>query len=197
MTDTAVFLRARTVIARAFENDPLLRWVFPDQADRLERTAAWLGRVAEGYAQHGVIAVDDPQRPAAVAVYSMPDVPDADEVLPSMRELTRLLAGAERAPDLAAAFRELHERGPHEPALHLQFLAVDPEAQGAGKGSAMLRHVTEVADSRRVPIRLETMTERNVTLYRAHGFEIADEFYLGTDGPQSWIMLRPVGGARL
>lgn len=61
----------------------------------------------------------------------------------------------------------------------------------------MLRQVTAVADSRSVPIRLETMTERNVTLYRAHGFEIADEFYLGADGPQTWIMLRPVGEARL
>lgn len=48
-----------------------------------------------------------------------------------------------------------------------------------------------------MPIRLETMTERNVTLYRAHGFEIVDELHLGQDGPQTWIMLRSAAGGRV
>lgn len=191
MLDAAAFARARTVIGRAFETDPLAQWVFPDPADRAERTALWLGRVAERFASCGQIEVDDAASPAAVAVYELPGAPDPDEVLPAVAAVTVMLVGTERAAELGAAFRDMHERAPQEPALYLQFLAVDPASQGQGRGSAMLKRVLAVATEHSLPVHLETMTERNVALYRGHGFEIVDEFELLGGGPRTWTMRHP------
>ena len=57
-----------------------------------------------------------------------------------------------------------------EPHLLLQLLAVVPEAQGRGIGSALMRPVFERADRDGVPAYLEATSERNRALYERHGF---------------------------
>ena len=42
---------------------------------------------------------------------------------------------------------------------------------------------------------LETDIERNLSLYRRHGFEVASEFIADDGkGPRTWAMRRPVDG---
>ncbi len=95
------------------------------------------------------------------------------------------LDGAERVKDVGARLAALHPREPH---AHLVFLGVSPSAQGMGVGSAILKQTLAPLDKAGVLAFLETTTERNVALYRRHGFDISGEFEL--PGLKMWAMTR-------
>jgi putative acetyltransferase len=61
----------------------------------------------------------------------------------------------------------VHESG-ERPIVMLSPLAVDPERQGAGVGSALVRAVTAIADSRGEPL---VVLEGSPRYYRRFGFE--------------------------
>lgn len=96
--------------------------------------------------------------------------------------------GMRRAQKLGALLGERHPPAPH---AHLVFLGVAPAAQGAGFGSALLKHTLARVDAQRTPAFLETTTARNVALYRRHGFEVTGEFEAPGGGPRFWCMARP------
>jgi ribosomal protein S18 acetylase RimI-like enzyme len=85
------------------------------------------------------------------------------------------LSGIERGKEVGARLADMHPREPH---AHLVFLGVSPTAQGMGVGSAILKHTLAPLDEARTLAFLETTTERNVALYRRHGFEVTGEFEL-------------------
>jgi ribosomal protein S18 acetylase RimI-like enzyme len=73
---------------------------------------------------------------------------------------------------------------------YLWFLGVRPEAQGRGVGSRLLKVATDRLDAAAEPAYLETQTERNVGLYRRHGFEVISEHRARPDAPMMWSMWR-------
>ncbi len=62
----------RRVLGEAFAPDPLFVWLFPDDATRLDATAAWLGLFAERYLSRGPIHAIVGDDVAAVAVWQAP-----------------------------------------------------------------------------------------------------------------------------
>jgi GNAT superfamily N-acetyltransferase len=56
------------------------------------------------------------------------------------------------------------------PHWYLLYIGTRPERQGQGLGSALLQVVLDRCDAERVPAYLESTCERNVPLYRRHGF---------------------------
>ncbi len=76
------------------------------------------------------------------------------------------------------------------PHAYLWFLGVTPEAQGHGVGSRLLQHASARLDANGEPAYLETQTERNVALYRRHGFEVISEHRCRSDAPMMWSMWR-------
>ncbi len=73
---------------------------------------------------------------------------------------------------------------------YLWFLGVTPSGQGHGIGSRLLKAGLDKLDSAGRPAFLETSTERNVALYRRHGFEIIADYKPAPDGPQTYGMWR-------
>jgi len=59
---------------------------------------------------------------------------------------------------------------PKEPFLYLWFIGVQPEMQGKGEGSSLLKSVLKLAREKNLPVCLETSTERNVKWYENFGF---------------------------
>lgn len=93
--------------------------------------------------------------------------------------------GLKRGRELGARLGGHH---PHEPHAHLVFLGVASSAQGRGVGSAMLKTMLAPLDAQGVTAYLEASKERNVALYRRHGFEVTGEFEL--PGVRFWTMTR-------
>jgi GNAT superfamily N-acetyltransferase len=73
---------------------------------------------------------------------------------------------------------------------HLFILVVDPEYQGQGLGSELLRPVLAQADDLGQACYLETTNPRAVPFYQKHGFHIAHHSELGPGGPDFWGLLR-------
>jgi ribosomal protein S18 acetylase RimI-like enzyme len=85
----------------------------------------------------------------------------------------------------------MDEQHPPEPHYYLYMLAVHPDAQGRGHGSALLETGLARVDQERVGAFLETSKERNLPLYRRHGFEVTNAMHLAPGSPKVWFMWRP------
>jgi GNAT superfamily N-acetyltransferase len=182
------------VLARAFYDDPAFTWVLhrdPGRMRMLERgfelflRRIWLEQ-DETYTTAGVVAV---------AVWERPDewqlsVGRQVGLAPAMLRIF-----GRHLPRLVRALMTLEARHPREPHYYLPFVGVDPDRQGRGLGSSVLRPILERCDSEGIPAFLEASTPRNRSLYERHGFAVTEEFTLGTGAPAQWRMWRaPVSG---
>ena len=178
----------RTLLARAYAQDPLLAWVFPDEEHRLEATAAWLGVSVERYLSAGEVEQTRAGSAlTAVALWRRPatTLTGPPDQLPTAGGLLRALVGADRAAEVAAGFAAT-PRLPDAPCAYLHFLAVEPGAQGRGLGGELVDRVLGHARADGVPLRLDTTNPVNVPFYEAHGLRVAGEGRLGPTGPVIW-----------
>lgn len=67
-------------------------------------------------------------------------------------------------------------------------VGVEPEVQGRGYASAMIKPVLQRCDQGRAY--LECTTASNVALYDHMGFEVVGELDLGKGAPTFWTMWR-------
>ncbi|MFI7635973.1 GNAT family N-acetyltransferase [Nonomuraea sp. NPDC049400] len=97
-------------------------------------------------------------------------------------------AGGARLRALGQALAQRHpDREPH---LYLACMGVIGGRQGAGLGSAMLRHRLERADAEGLAAYLEASSPRSRALYLRHGFEDLGEPVRVADSPLLWPMWR-------
>ncbi len=93
---------------------------------------------------------------------------------------------ARRWGQVAEVLHAEHELGPH---WYLATLGVDPECQGQGVGSALLRHWLGLVDEDGRPAYLETDDPRNLPFYGRAGFATTREVRIF--GVKVWLMARP------
>ena len=85
---------------------------------------------------------------------------------------------------------KIHKARVPEPHWYLMIVGVDPELQGQGAGSAIIREGLALVDRESKPCYLETSERRNLAFYERHGFVVLEEAILGTGGPKAWAMHR-------
>ena len=95
-----------------------------------------------------------------------------------------------RAHRFARADQFMQRRHPREPHAYLWFLGTDPDHQGRGHGSELLRAFTARADASHTLSYLETDREHNVRLYQRHGFEVQAETIVPGMDARMWFMPR-------
>lgn len=88
---------------------------------------------------------------------------------------------------LTNLIESMHPKVPH---WYLATLGTDPEAQGKGVGSALLKPVLDHCDREGIGAYLESSKERNVPFYARHGFKVQKEVKLPAGGPSIWTMWR-------
>ncbi|MFD6780463.1 GNAT family N-acetyltransferase [Streptomyces diastaticus] len=183
LTDTDVPTSVDT-LARAFADYPFTRHVIAEEGheERVRRfQEICLTRIGMLY---GRVWVADEGR--AVAVWSTPDTDPSSafaEVAPVLGGLT-----GDRQAAYASAEQAVAPHRPQEPAWFLDTVAVSPEAQGRGLGSAVLVPGIEEAGQAGCPAFLETSSERNVRFYERLGFRVTAAVTLPDGGPRTWCM---------
>ncbi|MFI9352365.1 GNAT family N-acetyltransferase [Streptomyces lydicus] len=173
-------------LARAFDNDPMMRWFFPDDASREAELGRYFTTIfTRQYVHHGVCEYTG----AAAAFWVSPEaqekaVPDATTVA----ELQDILG--DRAPLFRKTVEAAAECTPREPHWSLAVVGAEPAAQGQGHGAALLRSGLAKADTAGLPAYLESSTPSNLPFYEHFGFTVRTELQLPEDGPVLWTMWR-------
>jgi ribosomal protein S18 acetylase RimI-like enzyme len=178
---------ASRVLARAFDDDPMMRWFFPGDEARAAGLGRYFGTLFTGhYLRHGVCE----RTAAAVAFWAgpqAPGVPDAETV----GALTDVLG--ERAGLFRDAVETAARHAPREPHWYLAVIGADPEARGQGQGAALLRSGLARADAAGLPVYLESSKPENLPFYERFGFRVGAEVRLPGGGPVLWAMRRAAG----
>lgn len=175
------------VLAQAFQDDPVFRWIVPDDRARQGALPGVFGAFTEVYVDHGETYVADGE--AGAALWVPPGVePFTEEQGESFGQRMVELLGpeAERGFELNQLLEEHH---PQDPCWYLQFVGVSPEHQGRGLGSRLLSTVLGRADADGSAAYLEATSPDNRRLYERHGFDTVGELR-PTQGPPLWPMWR-------
>jgi len=184
--DTAGITR---LLATTIGEGPVARWLNPDPVVRRMDSPAYFEIFVEHAKQYGEIYTTVDQASGdliGVALW----FPCTSPVPPPLDYEFRLkdVSGSafDRARQLDAALEAHHPTFPHH---YLAFLAVRPDRQNLGIGSALLaRHHARI-DAAGVPAYLEANDPRNRHLYIRLGYVIQTVIRL-PDGPAIWPMLR-------
>ncbi|MFD9717785.1 GNAT family N-acetyltransferase [Streptomyces sp. NPDC059076] len=175
-----------SVLARAFDDDPMMRSFFPDGATREADLSRYFTTIfTRQYVKHAVCEVTE----KAAAFWVPPEaqakaVPDGETI----QELLNILG------DRAELFRNTVETAakhtPQEPHWYLALIGADPAAQGQGQGAALLRSGLAKADAAGLPAYLESSKPDNLPFYEHFGFTVRNELQLPDGGPVLWAMWR-------
>ena len=184
---------AAEVLARAFHDDPLQKYVFPDEEARQRLSAAHFGAALRYGVQFGTVNAVT----GSGAVIALP--PGETDVTAERAEQ----GGLAQLPDLIGAeaasrfFGVMGSAGPmhhkHAPMPHwyVMVLGVIPEAQGTGLGRDLLQSVFAEADPGRLPVYLETTRAANIAFYGHMGFAVVEQYREPASGLDVWGFLRP------
>lgn len=179
-------------LADAFALDPIFDWfVRADGARakaRLRFFRSLMGIVAPAGGK-----IERPADGGAAAVWMPFSYVRPSTLTEDLRSLPMILrtTGFGRFGRALALQKDMHEHHPTDREhAYLWFIGVAPQAQGRGVGSRLLKVATDRLDAQSMPAYLETQTERNVGLYRRHGFEIISEHKARPDAPTMWSMWR-------
>jgi len=182
--------RLAQALASAFQDDPVIAWIFPDEQRRRTVLPAFMEfRLRKLAFLHDEVWMA--AGGAAAAVWFPP--PGRWQLSRAQRlrllpPLVRFL-GLRTASVLGGLERMEREHPRDRSHWYLFILGTEPAAQGRGLGSALLAQVLARVDANGMPAYLESSNERNIAWYRRHGFEITGEVAI-PGGPRIWPMWR-------
>ena len=174
-------------LARAFSADPVFQWAVPAGDRREGMLAPFFSLFAETLLIYDEIYTDESLSAAALWTPPTGKSPP-DEVAEEFGGRMEKIAGvdAERMLEISKLIDEHHPEGSY---YFLQFMGVEPEQQGRGIGSAVMRPILERCDREGARAYLDATSERNKRLYERHGFK-AEGPYAPEGGPPLFPMWR-------
>ena len=179
-------------LAAAFAGDVMFDWFLRDDARRDAGRRGFFNALVRHVA-FGTARIERPAGGGAAAIWMPPEATGPISLWKEIQVAPAILfaTGLARVPRILALQAAIEAHHPtHRAHAYLWFLGVRPEAQGRGMGSRLLRSANRRLDAEGMPAHLETQTERNIALYRRHGFEVTAEYRARRDSPPMWGMWR-------
>jgi len=182
------------VLIRAFRNYLLFQYYFPDELKRQKIAPRFLSVPVFIGLQCGEIYATSPNM-EGVAIW----IP-SDNYRVTFCKLIRsvplsVIFGLGRYGSF-----KMRQCGEHLDAVHqrlapfkhwfLQTIGVDPQFQGKGYASKLLKPMLVRIDEEGLPCYLETLDEKNVPLYEHFGFNVIDKSNVPEADLTNWAMLR-------
>ena len=180
--------RLAQALASAFQDDPVMAWIFPDQHRRRRVLPAFmefrLRRLA--FPHDEVWMTAGGRRRGLAAAAGRWQLSRRQQLRPP--PLVQFLGL--RTASILGGLERMEARHPHGPPhWYLFILGTEQAAQGQGLGSALLAQVLARVDADGTSAYLESSNERNIALYGRHGFEMTNEVAI-SGGPRIWPMWR-------
>ena len=175
------------MLARAFLDDPVACFLFPDRRRREPALRRFFSvQLEQNYLSRGEVWVEGSLRAAALWMPPEPrpaSLSDLRVHLGLLAVLRGRLGAARRLARLLAA------RHPREAHYYLGTLGTEPTWQRRGIATALVEPVLARCDASSLPAYLESSRMENVPFYEARGFKVVGEVALG-GGPTLWLMWR-------
>ncbi|HZO96074.1 MAG TPA: GNAT family N-acetyltransferase [Gaiellaceae bacterium] len=179
---------ASALLARAFQDDPAWGWVFPN-ARRRAALLPWLFELGFEIADADVWTTAGEL--LGVARWLPPGRPNV-HVGAMLRALVATPLRAREATSRFFAYGRavdaMRAAAVPEPHWYLAGIGVEPSHQRRGIGASLLAPGLEAAAEAGLPCALLTNSERNLSFYRRHGFEVVREGHTPDGGPRAWMM---------
>lgn len=184
--------RAAVTLERAFSPDPLFTWVFPDPATRPAALQRFIRVPLEYGLRYGRVTASHQAKAACVWLPPGPGMTIPRMIRSGMLGVPFRTGFGPFVKFMTAneTMDKIHKARAPEPHWYLMVVGVDPELQGQGAGSAIVREGLALADRESKPCYLETSERRNLAFYERLGFVVLDEATLGKGGPKAWAMRR-------
>lgn len=176
-------------LARAFDDDPLFRWLLPHGPARYA-WIAWLHGISVDHclARGAVFTPEEGAGCGAITVLP-PGAPP-----PTIATILRGLLSPPRhlpPPRLIHPGMQIEGRidaaRPRSPVVYVHVLGAHPAHKGRGLGGALLGAALAMAKEARVPLYLETSNPVNLGFYGRYGLRVREEIRVG-GAPPVWTL---------
>lgn len=187
---------ASEVLSRAFHDDPLFSSFIPDPLQRKKKLHYLLETMVHYSVSYGEVYATSPNF-EGVAVW-----------LPFDKVEMTLWRGIRNGGlsiifnlGLRSTFRQLsvsdlmssrHKRHITSPHWYLYLLGVEPELQGKGYASKLVKAMLDRTDREGLACYLDNTNEKNLTMYQRYGFRVIEEYEIPRTGVKIWGMLKEV-----
>jgi len=186
------------MLARAFQDDPLSSYIIPDTFQRKNMLPYGFEFVVRLGVSYGEVYATS-SRLEGVAVW----LPSEKANMTLWRVIRNgalplyFRFGKETILRQSSVFKfisSMHKR--HAPFCHwyLSLLGVDPEFQGKGYASTLMKTMLVRIDREHLPCYLDTQKLENVPIYQHYGFKVVEEGIIPGTGIRTWAMLRERAG---
>ncbi|MHB1486764.1 MAG: GNAT family N-acetyltransferase [Acidimicrobiales bacterium] len=175
-------------LARAFFDDPVMTWLFPNESTRPDKLvrmfAAQMTRII--LPKDSLYTTDQRQGGA------LWEPPGTSKLGPW--DLLRLAPSfgtifGPRVPAVIKLLATIDAKHPAEPSWYLFTLGTDPAIQGQGFGRSLMEPVLSHCDTEGLPAYLESSKLANIAFYERAGFKVTGEITV-KGGPTVWPMWR-------
>jgi GNAT superfamily N-acetyltransferase len=180
------------VLARAFYDDPVTAWFYPDVERRMRHARRFFAIRLRQLEGHGLLYTTSERSGASLWA---PPGQWRENLRQSLMQLPMLPALLPRIVQTTRAVREIERLHPVKPHYYLSVVGTDPDKQGGGIASALLAPVLQRCDETQTAAYLESSKESNVSFYARHGFAVTERIEL-PEGPPLWLMWREPPGRR-
>lgn len=183
------------VLGRAFHDDPVSLFMTPDEQQRPARLAGVFGAMAR-YLHMPFGGTEVLLQDGAIRAAALWDPPGATQPawwrgLLMMAATTRVLR--KDASKMATFGQTLDRVRPKDQHWYLAVIGTEPDRQGTGLGTALIRSRLDRCDQEGLPAYLESSKESNVPYYEKFGFKVTQDLQIPDGGPTLWPMWREAG----
>ena len=176
--------RFESTMTMAFSADPAARWAWPDPLQYLRIFIPLVTLFGGKSFDHGSAYVIGDF--FGVAQWLPPGVQPDDGPI---AELFGRYMSDPQLGEVLFLFEQMAGFHPHEPHWYIPLIGVDPQYQGRGYGTQLMRQGLAVCDRDQQPAYLEATSPVNRSLYERLGFRVLGEIRSG-DSPPMFPMMR-------
>ncbi|QEM03092.1 GNAT family N-acetyltransferase [Mucilaginibacter rubeus] len=165
------------LLTAAFEDNQSVNYIVRNDDKRRERIAALMDYSFEMCSLFGEVWLSDDRKACALVLYPQAKKATLSAILLDVKLIIKAigLGGIKKALDRESKIKAKQSK---EPMTYLWFIGVEPSEQGKGIGSKLLQEVIKDAETRQLPVYLETSAVKNLPWYERHGFKIYEQLDL-------------------
>jgi GNAT superfamily N-acetyltransferase len=165
------------LLSRAFDDNQSVNYIVRNDDKRTERIAALMDYSFEMCSLFGEVWLSDDRKACALILYPQDKKTTLSAILLNIKLIFKAIgiSGIKNALDRESKIKSKQSK---EPMTYLWFIGVEPTEQGKGIGSKLLQEVITHAETRQLPVYLETSTVKNLPWYESHGFKTYEQLDL-------------------